>query len=61
MFNDSPDLHSHCIIKICILLSAEWINYEQQGIAPDIEVVPDLTLLGAGRDNMLESALAELN
>jgi C-terminal processing protease CtpA/Prc len=35
--------------------------YEQQGIAPDIEVLPDPDELMAGNDNMLEAALEYIN
>jgi carboxyl-terminal processing protease len=34
--------------------------YEQQGISPDIEVLPDPDALMAGDDNMLEEALAHI-
>jgi carboxyl-terminal processing protease len=43
------------------ILSPDGISYEQKGITPDVEVTPDMTLLGEGRDNMLESAMSELD
>ncbi len=41
-------------------LSADQVNYEQQGITPDVELAMDEDDFNAGRDNVLEYALNEL-
>lgn len=41
-------------------LSADQVNYEQQGITPDVELSMDEDDFNAGRDNILEYALNEL-
>lgn len=41
-------------------LSADQVNYEQQGITPDVVLAMDEDAFNAGRDNVLEYALNEL-